>query len=109
MINIIPLVIIHHIVLIILYNNFDLLFILFLLLSFQWVWSGALIDESSSENEYGDVYYKSLYAEIFKSPRLWLEILAGGSIAVVPIYAWLKYRQFFGGNPMHARGLTPRS
>ena len=101
MINIIPLVLTHHIVLIILYNNFDIFFIMFFLLSFQWVWSGAYIDDSSPDNEYGDVYYKSLYAEIFKSPRLWLEILAGVSIAVAPIYAWLKYRQFFGGNPMH--------
>ena len=86
---------------IILCYNFDLMFIIFFLLSLQWVWSGALIDDSSPANEYGSVYYKSLYAEIFKSPRLWLEIFAGVSIAVVPIYAWLKYRQFFGGNPMH--------
>ena len=37
---------------------------------------------------------------MFKSPVLYLDILMGAGAMTFPVYAFFKYRQFFGGNPM---------
>ena len=37
----------------------------------------------------------------FKQPTFFVIMIAGIAVGFVPIYAWLKYRQFFGGDPRH--------
>ena len=97
MLNLIPIVISHHIVLCILVNNFDLLFFICFGLSFQFIWTIAWLDDGAPDGD----YYKMLYTETFKVPLFWFQVFAGVAFSVIPIYAWLKYRQFMGGNPMH--------
>ena len=88
MLNLFPLIITHYLVLLILFNNFDVMFLLMFLASVHWVWTVALIDDATP----GSVYYKILYSETFRAPLFWLIIFAAVAISVMPIYAWLKYR-----------------
>lgn len=88
MLNLFPIIITHYFVLLILFNNFDAMFLLMLIGSVHWVWTVALIDDATP----GSVYYKILYSETFRAPIFWLIIFAAVAMSVMPIYAWLKYR-----------------
>ena len=61
MFNLVTLVITHHLILVILFNNFDAMFLLMFTLSFSWIWGVAYLDDITEES----VYYKILYNEIF--------------------------------------------
>ena len=97
MLNLLPVVFTHYIILFVLINNFDAMFMLMFPIAFCWWLWVAAFDDSIPESP----YYHSIWPQLFQTPIFWLHIFAGVSAAVVPIYAWLKYRQFFGGNPMH--------
>ena len=78
-------------------SNFDLPWLGMFIFSFMWFWVVAATVDINPLS----FYYKSLYTNLFVAPRFWLQCLVGIGLAMVPIYAWLKYRQFFGGDPRH--------
>jgi len=87
----------HHVWLLLLTSNFDLTVVIFFSFSFVWIWLIPVLEDGRPASP----YYQSIYTEMFKSPVLWLNVVMGIAVQAVPIYAFFKYRQFFGGNPMH--------
>ena len=91
------LVIVYHLVIIFWTNNFDWPWFCWFAFSFMWFW---FIAERSDSIPNG-VYYKSITYHLWKSPVYWLTVIMGVGITVVPLYAWTKYRQLYGGYPVY--------
>ena len=96
-VNCITMVFVHHWWLIFMTSNFDIMFVIFFIFSFMWIWVTPALEDSSSSSP----YYASIYPNMMKSPVLWLNVFLGTAVSCAPIYAFFKYKQFFGGNPMY--------
>ena len=88
---------VHYVQLFVMQSNFDLPWLGWFIFSFMWFWVVAALADINPIS----FYYKSLFTNLFAAPRFWLQSMAGIGMAMIPIYAWLKYRQFFGGDPRH--------
>lgn len=95
--NIFTMVIFHHLWLIFMTSNFDAMFVGFFIFSFMWVWVTSELEDIKETSP----YYKSIYTEMMKSPVFWLNVILGVGATCVPIYAFFKFKQFFGGHPMY--------
>ena len=62
-----------------------------------WLWILAALADSNKIS----FYYKSLYSEVMTNWTFWLIVILGIAIAFMPVYAFTKYRQLFGGDPRH--------
>ena len=88
---------VHYLLLIVMQHNFDLPWLGFFIFSSCWVF---VVAELSDVNKLS-VYYYSIYATLWKVPLFWMIIVGGLSFSFMPIYGWLKHRQFLGGDPRH--------
>ena len=52
--------------------------------------------ESSQEES---PYYASTYT-LLEQPAFWLNLMLGLASTCIPVYAFLRYKQLIGGNPM---------
>lgn len=85
----------HHVLLFVLASNIEPLYLFFFPFSIMWVWTVAWLEDGNKLS----IYYGDIYATLFKSNVFWMQILMGTMMLVMPFYAWLKWRQFFGGDP----------
>ena len=88
---------IHYYQLLIMQSNFDWPWLGFFIFSIIWFWVVAALADISAFS----YYYKSIFTNLFKSPLFYMQCICGIGFAMIPIYAWMKYRQFFGGDPRH--------
>ena len=95
--NTLVMVLVHHLWLVIMNNNFDLAFAFFFAVSFMWVWIIPAVEDANSMSP----YYQTIYPTMLQSPVLWLNVLVSVGAHLVPIYAFFKYRQLFGGHPIY--------
>ena len=87
----------HYILLFVLTNNFDTTYLFWFTFSTMWLWViGALEDVDPFS-----AYFHSVYDELLKSNLFWLQCFMLVTLSIMPIYFWLKWRQFFGGDPRH--------
>ena len=63
----------------------------------MWVWVVAWLEDGNKIS----TYYSSILNGFFQSYVFWLQTFLGVALMVIPIYAWLKWRQFFGGDPRY--------
>ena len=90
-------VLVHHVVLIVLSNNIDLPWVCFFIFSLSWLFMIGAIEDANPMSK----YFRSFYDVLLQQPLFWMIFLAALALAIVPIYSWLKYRQFFGGDPRY--------
>ena len=90
-------VIAHHVLISVITSNFDVTYLFFLPFSFMWVWVVAWLEDGNKIS----TYYSSILNGFFQSYVFWLQTFLGVALMVIPIYAWLKWRQFFGGDPRY--------
>ena len=88
---------VHYMLLLSMTNNFDLPWLGFFIFGFMWVWTLAALSDANKLSP----YYKSIYTVLFRKPEFWVILIASIAVGFLPIYGWLKYRQFFGGDPRH--------
>ena len=78
------------------YGQVDALFVFTMIFSYVWIWLTFWLDDINAKSP----YYKNIYSEMLRSPILWLNVIMAVAIMIVPCYAFFKYRQLFGGNPI---------
>ena len=87
----------HHILLFVRTNNIDVTYLFWFPFSFMWLWVIGALDDVDKNS----VNYMSIYTNLLRSPIFWLQTICFTGMLVIPIYFWLKWRQFFGGDPRH--------
>ena len=90
-------VVAHHVLLFVATNSIDPFYLLMFPFSFVWVWLVGFLEDINSMSN----YHYSIYTDLFRSSVFWLQFFLGTTLMVLPFYVFLKWRQFFGGDPRH--------
>ena len=72
-VNMITMVFFHHVWMIFMTSNFDVIFLVFFVFSFMWIWVVPALEDVNPES----YYYGDMYAVIMRSPITWLNVLMG--------------------------------
>lgn len=86
-------------------SNLDILWLPAYLCSLSMLFLFCYLND---QLQYG-VYHLTIFTELLKSPVFWLSCLIGTATFTAPYYAFIKYKQFFWGDPITSHAYTKRS
>ena len=72
-VNMITMVFFHHVWMISMTSNFDVIFLISFIFSFMWIWVVPALENANPKS----YYYGDMYAVIMRSPITWLNVLMG--------------------------------